>query len=139
VIVMAEPIFERVEEDLLHPWKAFERHRHPGATMIAASVQAQPPEAPVSVITEIKAGLEDLVAKAEGIDEAAVSKLEAIAANPAATEVMDTLATVLHVPANGLTIAVNVLKELGSLWDKPAAAEAAAPAAADPSETASAQ
>lgn len=78
----------------------------------------------MSVITEIKAGLEDLVAKAEGIDEAAVTKLEAIAANPAAVEVMDTLATVLHVPANGLSVAVEVLKGLGALWDKPAAAEA---------------
>jgi hypothetical protein len=118
---MSEPIFELA-------WDAFQRHlpyHHPGATMIAAPAQAQPLEAPVSLLTEVKTGLHDVVGKLEGIDEEAVAKLEAISANPGAVEVMNVLSGVLHVPANGLTLAVNVLKDLGALWDKPAPAEAA--------------
>lgn len=114
---MSEPIFERV-------WDAFESHM-PHGHYHGRSVAATPAtEAPVSLIAEVKSELKSLAAKAEGIDEAAAGKIEALEGNP----VVDALLAAAHVPANALGIVVNVLDGLAEIYPKPDPAAAADPA-----------
>ena len=72
----------------------------------------------MSLIAEVKAELKDLAAKAEGIDEAAAAKVEQLEGNP----VVDSLLAAAHVPANALSIVVDVLNGLASIYPKPDAA-----------------
>lgn len=74
----------------------------------------------MSLITEVKAELKSLAAKAEGIDEAAVGKVEALEGNP----VVDALLAAVHVPVNALSIVVDVLNGLAAIYPKPADAPA---------------
>jgi hypothetical protein len=116
---MSEPIFERVRD-------AFTEHLH-HAHYHDPGVAATPVvEAPVSLITEVKTELKSLAAKAEGIDEAAAGKVEALEGNP----VVDALLAAAHVPVNALSIAVDVLNGLAAIYPKPDAP--ADPAAGQP-------
>jgi hypothetical protein len=109
-------IGERLEAE----WDAFARHL-PGSHYHDRQYPATPaPEAPVSLITEVKAELKSLAAKAEGIDEAAVGKVEALEGNP----VVDALLAAVHVPVNALSIVVDVLNGLAAIYPKPADAPA---------------
>ena len=112
---MTEPIFAAVEQDIERGWNAFREHiphrryHDPDATAIPAAQ-----EAPVNLITELKADAQKLAAKFEGIDEAAAAKMQALEGNP----VVDALIAAAHVPPNALSIVVEVLKGLGDIYPK---------------------
>lgn len=105
---MTEPIFERV-------WDAFTERVHPAHYHDPGVAATPATEAPMSWITEAKTVAHDLVDKLEGVDETAVGKVEALEGNP----VVDALLAAAHVPANALTIVVDVLNGLASIYPKP--------------------
>jgi hypothetical protein len=90
----------------------------------------------VSALAEFKTILHDVLAKADEIDEAGVAAVEAIKVSPAGVSIVNTLASVAHLPdPDGLLAGIdNMLKIAGA-----ALAHAAAATAAEPAETAAAQ
>lgn len=67
----------------------------PAAT---ATIGTSTQEEPVSLLAEIKTDLANLAAKAEHIDEEAVTKLEAVTAHPEALDAFNTLAHLAGLP-----------------------------------------
>ena len=81
-------------------------------------------------VAEVKQDIKNLAAKAEGLDEAAAAKVEQLEGNP----VVDSLLAAAHVPSNALSIVVDVLNGLASIYPKPDAP--ADPAMGQPAEAA---
>jgi hypothetical protein len=89
-----------------------------------------PEESPVSLITEVKTGLHDIIAKLEQVDEAAAAKLESAQANPGIMKLVDAGLAAVHVPPQAFDLAVSAVEGLEKLYNP--AQEAAAPAEAAP-------
>jgi hypothetical protein len=104
-----EDILKRGEQeidDLLH------RDRHTSAAQPAAAVtiKATTPGGPVSAFTEAKTILHDGLEKLEAIDEGAQNVVEAIKVNPTGVSIVNTVASVAHLPdPQGLLSSADVL------------------------------
>lgn len=89
------PIFERLEDELLHGGRTaadwFTRHHETSAAPAAATatIKQEPQEEPVSLIADAKTALKDAEGKLENIDEEAVTKLEEVKANPKTATAFD--------------------------------------------------
>lgn len=104
----------------------FHHHVRPSATISTSTTE----EAPVSVLDEIKTGLDDIATKFETLDAEAISKVDAIKANPEAAAVLDVLATVAkaELPSGMITAVTSGL----GLLTRFAAAQTASADPADP-------
>lgn len=89
----------------------------------------------MSLITEVKAGLADVVAKLEQVDDAAAAKLEAAQANPGIMKLVDAGLAAVHVPPEAFDLAVSAVEGLEKLYN-PDPSTPAAPVASDPAQAA---
>ena len=85
---------EREIDDLLH------RDRHTSAAQPAAAVTigTTTPGGPVSLFTEAKSIFHDGLERLEAIDENAIGAVEAIKVNPTGVSIVNTVASVAHLP-----------------------------------------
>lgn len=76
-----------------------------------------------NLLTEAKNVLHDGIAKLEAVDEAALGAVEAIKVNPTGVSIVNTLASIAHIPdPMGLLASVdNTLKALAALLQQGAA------------------
>lgn len=68
----------------------------PAAAAVTMTTSTQ--EAPVSLFTEAKAIGHDLIDKLEQVDENAISAVEAIKVNPTGVSIVNTVASIAHLP-----------------------------------------
>jgi hypothetical protein len=121
---MTEHIFEAIEAEaqrIGHGITSRFHHPHPSATITTSSTK----EDPVSVFTDLKADVHQLAGKLDDFDDDAISKLEAVQANPETATVFAALTDVSHLtlPTGILSSAVSVLEAIGKLIQPTAASE----------------
>lgn len=123
---MTDHIFRDLETEaqrLGHGITSLFHHPHPSATITPSTTE----EAPVSVFTDLRTDVHHLAGKLDAFDDDAISKLQAVQANPETATVFDALTDLTHLslPTGILSSAVSVLKTIASLTEPAAVTEPA--------------